>query len=63
MDFLCYSSRVLAKKRELSFYGGEEALLSPDDVIGRGRPEDAVGRAERVYEVCRKLIEETKKHL
>ncbi|MEM2912980.1 MAG: HEPN domain-containing protein [Candidatus Bathyarchaeia archaeon] len=61
MDFLCYSSRILAKKRELSFYGGEEALLSPDDVIGREDAEDAVKRAEHVHKVCRKLIEESEK--
>lgn len=61
MDFLCHSSKLLAKKRELSFYGGEEALLSPDDVIGRGDAEDAVRRAEHVHKVCRKLIEESEK--
>lgn len=61
MDFLCHSSKVLAKKRELSFYGGEETLLSPDDVIGREDAADAVKRAEHVHKVCRKLIDESKK--
>jgi len=31
IDFLCESSRILVKKRELSLYGGEEAFLVPDE--------------------------------
>ncbi|MCS7116734.1 MAG: HEPN domain-containing protein [Nitrososphaerota archaeon] len=60
LDFLCYSSKVLAKKRELSFYGGEEALLSPDEVIDKKDAEDAVSRAERTYRLCKRLSEEIK---
>ncbi len=56
LEFLRESSKVLLKKRELSLYGGEEAFLSPEDVISRGDAEDATERAAKTYELCRKLI-------
>jgi len=45
IDFLCESSKILAKKREISLYGGEEAFLTPEDVISRENASDAVERA------------------
>ncbi len=62
LDFLCYSSRILTMKRELCFYGGEEALLSPDEVVNREDADDATSRAERVYTLCEKLIKEVEKY-
>jgi HEPN domain-containing protein len=56
LEFLRESSKVLLKKRELSLYGGEEAFLSPEEVISRGDAEDATERAAKTYELCRKLI-------
>lgn len=56
LEFLCESSKVLIKKRELSLYGGEEAFLSPEEVMSRGDAEDATERAAKTYELCRKLI-------
>ena len=56
LKFLRESSKVLLKKRELSLYGGEEAFLSPEEVISRGDAEDATERAAKTYELCRKLI-------
>ena len=58
MDFLCESSKILAKKREISLYEGEEAFLAPEDVISREDADDAVERAIRVYSLCRKFIDE-----
>jgi len=58
IDFLCESSKILAKKREISLYGGEEAFLAPEDVISREDASDAVERAIRVYSLCRKFIDE-----
>lgn len=58
VDFLCGSSRVLVKKRELSLYGGEEAFLAPDEVIDKRDAEDAVARAEETYGLCERLIAE-----
>jgi len=58
MDFLCESSKILAKKREISLYGGEEAFLAPEDIISREDADDAVERAIRVYSLCRKFIDE-----
>lgn len=58
LKFLGESSKVLAKKRELSQYGGEEALLSPEEIIGRDDAEDATERAVKTYTLCRKLISE-----
>jgi HEPN domain-containing protein len=41
LEFLRESSKTLAKKREISLYGGEEAFLSPEEVISRRDAEDA----------------------
>lgn len=58
LEYLCESSRVLVKKREISLYGGEEALLSPEEVINRADAQDALTRAERTYSSCKRLIDE-----
>ena len=55
IDYLAETSRKLAAKREISFYGGEEDLLSPEDLISEG---DAVERARRTLELCRRLVAE-----
>ena len=52
LEFLRESSKVLVKKRELSLYGGEEALLTPDEVIDKTDAEDATKRAEKTYALC-----------
>ncbi|NHV96722.1 MAG: hypothetical protein HA494_02890 [Thaumarchaeota archaeon] len=56
LGFLQETSRILVKKREISLYGGEEAFLTPEEVISRGDAEDATRRAGRTHEVCRRLI-------
>ena len=61
MEFLCESSRILVKKREISLYGGEEAFLAPEEVIDKGDAEDATKRAERTYRLCERLIIEIEK--
>jgi len=61
MDFLCESSRVLVKKREISLYGGEEAFLTPDEVIDRNDAEDSTERAKRTYRICERLTVEIEK--
>ena len=61
MDFLCGSSRVLVKKRELSLYGGEEAFLTPEEVIDEKDAEDATARAEKTYGLCERLVVEIDK--
>lgn len=58
LEFLRRSSKVLAKKREISLYGGEEAFLTPEEVISKGDAEDAVKRATKTYELCDKLVKE-----
>ncbi|MEM2538405.1 MAG: hypothetical protein QXE38_03770, partial [Candidatus Methanomethylicia archaeon] len=58
LNFISQSSKILVGKREISFYGGEEALLSPNDVIGRGDAEDSLNRAKHIHMLCKKLIEE-----
>jgi HEPN domain-containing protein len=45
LEFLRESSKILVKKREISLYGGEEAFLSPEEVISEGDAEDATRRA------------------
>ena len=61
MDFLSESSKILVSKREISLYGGEEAFLSPDEVIGRNDAKDAVARADRTHGLCRKVLIELEK--
>ncbi|MCS7138675.1 MAG: HEPN domain-containing protein [Crenarchaeota archaeon] len=58
LAYLSESSKILVKKREISFYGGEEAFLSPDEVIGEDDAKDAIERAEKSFITCRKIIEE-----
>ena len=58
LEFLRESSKVLVKKRELSLYGGEEALIAPDEVIDKMDAEDATKRAEKTYTLCEKLLTE-----
>lgn len=58
LRFLRESSKILVKKREISLYGGEEAFLSPEEVISKEDAEDATGRATKTYELCKRLISE-----
>ena len=58
MGFLHESSKILVKKREISLYGGEEALLSPDEAIDKNDAEDALTRAEKTYKLCEKILTE-----
>lgn len=57
LEFIRESSKILAKKREISLYGGEEAFLSPEEVISKADAEDATQRAVKTHELCRKLID------
>jgi len=61
VDFLRESSKILVKKREISLYGGEEAFLSPDEVIDKNDAEDAIMRAEKTYKLCEDLLTELEK--
>ncbi|MFN3621421.1 MAG: hypothetical protein ACK4TI_00865, partial [Nitrososphaerales archaeon] len=61
IDFLSESSKILVKKREISLYGGEEAFLTPEEVIDKRDAEDAVKRADKTYSLCGKLIAEIEK--
>lgn len=58
LDHLAESSKILFKKREVSFYGGEDAFLSPDEVLGEEDAKDAVERASKAFSFCKKLIDE-----
>ena len=58
INFLRESSKILVKKREPSLYGGEEAFLSPDEVIDKNDAEDATTRANKTYNLCEKLLTE-----
>lgn len=60
IGFLSESSKILVKKREPSLYGSEEELLSPEDVISKEDAEDALKRAKKTFELCKKLAEELK---
>jgi HEPN domain-containing protein len=57
LEFLRESSKILVKKREISLYGGEEAFLSPEEVISERDAKDATRRAGKTYKLCKKLID------
>ncbi|MEM4415533.1 MAG: HEPN domain-containing protein, partial [Candidatus Caldarchaeum sp.] len=57
VEFLANASRSLAAKREISFYGGEEALLSPDDLVDRKDAEQAIEQASKTYELVTRLLQ------
>jgi len=61
IDFLADTSRVLAKKREVSMYGDEALMLSPDEVVSREEARVAVESAEKTYRLCRRLLNEYEK--
>lgn len=61
MDYMCESSKRLVKKREPSLYGGEEAFLSPNEVINKVDAKDAVKRANNTFQLCQKLITQLSK--
>jgi len=56
IDLMADASTVLVAKRELAFYGGEEDLLTPEEVISREEAEEAVFFAEKIYPLCKKLL-------
>lgn len=63
IDFMSESSKILVKKREPSLYGGEEAFLSPNEVINRTDAQDSVRRAIETFGLCNKLLEQLKEKL
>lgn len=56
LGFLSQASASLAEKREPSFYGSEEELLAPEDLITEEEGRDAVSKATKTYELCSKLL-------
>jgi len=62
INYLHESSKILLKKREPSLYGGEEAFLSPDEVIDKIDAEDAIRRAKKTYTLCERLLTELEKN-
>lgn len=57
-EFMAEASSSLAAKRELALYGGEEAILTPEDLVSKAEAERAVEQAGKVYELCSKLLSE-----
>jgi len=51
------SNKILTKKREPALYGGEEAFLTPEDIISKEDATDAIKRAEETYNACKKLVD------
>lgn len=56
IDFMAEASTILVAKRELAFYGGEEDLLTPEEVISREEAEEALSFAEKILPLCKKLL-------
>jgi len=58
IEFIRESSKLLFKKREPSLYGDEALHLSPNEVMDEGDAVDALSRAERLFELCRRFIDD-----
>jgi len=61
IDFLADASRRLAEKREVSMYGDEALMLSPDEVVSREEARVAVESAEKTYHLCKRMLNEYEK--
>lgn len=53
-------SKKLAAKREICMYGDEEATISPDEAVSIEEASKAVNDSEKVYELCKRLLDEVK---
>lgn len=53
-------SKRLAAKREVCMYGDEEAAVSPDEAVSAEEAAEAVADSERVYRLCKRLLDEVK---
>jgi len=51
------SNKILTKKREPALYGGEEAFLTPEEVISKEDATDAIKRAEETFNLCKKFLD------
>ncbi|MEM2949450.1 MAG: hypothetical protein QXV52_00005 [Nitrososphaeria archaeon] len=60
VDEFAKVSRVLAEKREPAVYGDELRLMPSSTLFDRGRGEDALKSAEKVYSFCLRLFEGAK---
>jgi len=58
VEYMERSSKLLFAKREPSLHGDESSILSPDEVMSSGDAEDATKRANRVFGLCSKLVQE-----
>ena len=61
LEFMAETSATLAAKREIAFYGGEKALLTPEEAISRGEAERALEAAEEIHNLCMRLLSDIKK--
>ena len=61
LEFLADASRRLSSKRDISFYGGEEALLPPEELVSRKDAEEAVEMADKTLTLCKRLMGELAK--
>lgn len=51
------ASKSLYRKRELAFYGGEDALLSPEEAISEEDANKAVNSGKKVFSICSTLMD------
>lgn len=56
LDEIAEASKTLTSKREIAFYGSEEEHLTPEEVIGREEAENAISKARKTYQLCKKLL-------
>ncbi len=56
VEFLAETSRKLSSKRELSFYGGEEAITPPEELVSKEDAKEAIDRASETLELVKRLI-------
>jgi len=59
--FMAEASRKLERKREVSMYGNEASILSPEKVISKEEAVEAVEIADKINRWCKKLVKEASK--
>jgi len=63
IPFLAKTSLLLSKKRELSFYGDEESLASPDDLFNAEDAQKALTDAQTTVTTVLKLFHQYENEL
>ena len=60
LDWIISISRILRRERELAMYGDEELGIPPEEIYTRYDAEEALAKAEKIYDLVMRLYREYK---